>query len=253
MFKLGKLDPKRHPDTLLLDSYLSNSALPPPPEKRAWEYRVSDAIWASSMLGNDEAGCCVEAAAMHWIMAATANTKKPATFTKQNCLDLYSAITGYDSNDPSTDQGTAYTDLFAHWKNVGIKDASGKVHKILGWASIGLDLTKLRQAIDIFGGILIGTIVTQSMEEQFRSGEPWDAPFSGSVLGGHGIPWLGFGRQGQTCITWAKRQQMDTTAPSQIDEAYAVVTQDFVDDKTGLAPNALNMDALMAALKTVAV
>jgi hypothetical protein len=238
----GKKPPKFHPKTLLLRDYLP-AALPSPEAKRAWEYSVSDRTWAASMLGNDQVGNCVIAAMLHYIMAAQANVGKPITFTTQQALDLYSAITGYNPANPSTDQGTAWTDALAYWQTTGCCG-----HKILGWAALDISsLDAIKQGISIFGGVLIGTTITQSMEDQFRNRQPWNTPITGSVLGGHGIPWLGYGRHGQTCITWGSRQQMDQAALSQVDEAYIVVTQDWLDAQ-GKSPSGMDLDTLTANL-----
>ena len=249
MLMLGKKPPKKNLRTLFLPKYTAGM-LPAPPEKRAWEYVIADDAWG--MLGNDTLGLCVEAAVLHYIMAATANTKKPATFTTQQCIDLYSAVTGYDpaqvqpDGSNPTDNGTAWTDMLAYWQKNGVYG-----HFILGWASIPFsDLNAIRQGIDIFGGVLIGTAVTQSMEDQFNSGQPWNAPFDGGVLGGHGIPAFGFGSEGETVVTWGARQPADLTLPSQFDECYVVVTQDFMEN--GVAPNGFNLNALTADLKLIA-
>lgn len=241
----GKKPPKFHPRTLLLRDYLP-PALQAPETKRAWECSVSDRTWAASMLGNDQVGNCVIAAMLHYIMAAQASVGKPVTFTTTQALDLYTAITGYNPANPSTDQGTSWTDALAYWQTTGCYG-----HNILGWAALDISsLDAIRQGISIFGGVLIGTAVTQSMEEQFRHGQPWNAPFSGAVVGFHAIPWLGFGRQGQTCITWASRQQMESAALSQVDEAYVVVTHDWLDAQS-TSPSGLNLDALTAAMNAL--
>jgi hypothetical protein len=249
---LGKLPPKFNRKTLTIHGYLPPGILPPPLEHRAWEYKISDADWALSMLGNDVARDCVIAAILHFIMSATARTNQAATFTTQDAFDLYAAITGWDGVPGSpSDQGTAMTDAMAYMVKTGVKDQQGRLHKWLGWASIKLDLASLRQAIAIFGGILVGTAITQSMMDQFNAGQPWNAPFSGDVLGGHGIPWLGYGREGQTCITWAKRWQMDLNAPEEMDEAYAPITADFLNAQ-GVSPSGFDLAALQADLKALA-
>jgi hypothetical protein len=52
-------------------------------------------------------------------------------------------------------------------------------HKILGWAAPDISsLDAIQQGIAIFGGVLIGTAITQSMEDQFCKGQAWNAPFS---------------------------------------------------------------------------
>lgn len=245
--KLGKLDPKYHPKTLDLLKYFPKLfALPAPPPKKGWEYAVPDETWAGSMLGNDQYGDCVEAMALHYIMGATAQAGTPVTFTTQDALDLYTAITGFNPNDPSTDNGTAITDLLNYWQTTGIKG-----HFINGWASVPINATALNTAIWLFGGVLIGTSVVQSMMDQFDAGQPWNAPFTGDVLGGHGIPILGYGSAGRTCITWGKRQPMDLSAPSLWDEAYVVITDDWLNQASGLAPSGFNYAALQADLQAI--
>lgn len=246
MLKLGKRDPKWHPNTLNILKYhpaLFSTPVAPPPEKRAWEYSVHDSAWAATMLGNDEVGDCVIAAWLHYKMAALANAGRPWTLpTTEEALALYSTVTGYNPADPSTDQGTVWTDMLAYLQKNG---------DILGWASIPLNLNALRNALQTFGGVLIGTPIYQSMEDQFGSGQAWNGPFSGNLLGGHGIPILGYGSEGETCITWGARQQMDLTAPSLFDEMYCVVTNDFM-DAAGKSPSGLNINALWADLKAQA-
>jgi hypothetical protein len=255
--KFGKNPPKFHPKTLLFSDWLPR-ALPTPEQKRAWEYVVSDRNWAASMLGNDTVGDCVIAAMLHYIMAARANIGKPVIFTTDQALKLYSAITGYDpaqtdanGNNP-TDNGTAWTDALAYWQKIGVTLPDGSIDKILGWAALDpTSLPQVRQGISIFGGVLIGTNVTSSMMNQFNAGQPWNPPFSNDSEGGHGIPWLGFGRLGQTCLTWACRQQMSPDALSQVDEGYVVVTEDFINSQ-GQSPSGLILDALEADLKAIA-
>lgn len=144
----GKKPPKFHLKTLLLRDYLPTPLRSEPPEaKRAWEYSVSDRTWAASMLGNDQVGDCVIAAMLHYVMAARASVGNPVTFTTQQALDLYSAITGYDPADPSTDQGTAWTDALAYWQMTGCYG-----HKILGWAPSGLNLDTLAADLKAIAG-----------------------------------------------------------------------------------------------------
>ena len=59
------------------------------------------------MLANDQIGDCVIAMMLHSIedFHLDAGTAVPA-FSDQDAIHLYSAITGYNPNDPSSDQGT---------------------------------------------------------------------------------------------------------------------------------------------------
>lgn len=243
--KLGKKAPVAHPRTLKLSNYLTGAVLPPPPQKTAWEYAIADDKW--EMLGNDAVGDCVIAAMLHYIMAATAHTRKAAMFNTRQAIQLYSAITGYNPADPSTDQGTVMTDAFSYWQSIGLFG-----HKILGWAAIDhTDLNEIKQGINLFGGVLVGTAITESMMAQAQAEEAWNPPYLGAVLGGHAIPWLGYGKLGQTCITWGARLQMSPRAIEEVDEAYVVITEDWLDAQ-GKSPSGLNMDALEADLRTIA-
>jgi hypothetical protein len=190
---------------------------------------------------------------LHYIMAARASAGKPIpAFTTQNALDLYSAITGYNPADPNTDQGTAWTDALAYWQATGVPiPGESEPDKILGWAAF--DYTNpvaLNQAIDLFGASLNGHQVTQSMENQFNASLPWNAPFNGAVLGGHGTPYLGFGRLGRTLITWAARQQTDLSFPSIMDEAYVVVTPSWLSSAQE-TPLGIDVDSLTADLAAI--
>jgi hypothetical protein len=245
--KFGRLPRKFNSRTLLLRDYLPKGGLPTPPQAVGYEYAVSDATWAQSMLGNDSVGDCVEAMALHFIMAAQSNVGSRVTFTSDQAIQLYSAITGYNPSDPSTDQGTAITDLLAYWQSTGIYG-----HKILAWAAVNpSDIAQVRAAAYLFGGLLAGIEVTSGMMTQFSANQPWNAPFTGPVEGGHGIPILGYGRAGQTCITWARRQQCDLNFWQLVDELYVVCTEDWINAQ-GQSPSGLNLEALQADLKLVA-
>lgn len=250
--KYGKLPPKHHPKTLLLENFLSPAALPPPEEKRGWEWQAGIAPNDWGMLGNDMVGDCVIAMALHYLEMVTAIHGIPLTYTTQQALDLYSAITGYDPKQTDTsgfnptDNGTAMTDLFAYWQKTGIYG-----HKIKAWASIKYtDPVKLNQAIDIFGAALVGINVAQSMEDQFQANLPLNAPFKGGSVGGHGIPIPGFGKYGRTCISYGQRWEMDLQAAQQIDEAYVVITPEWL-SKASRTPLGMDMTALDSAIKAI--
>jgi len=248
-FKYGKLPHQGHPKTLRLSKYMGAGVLPPEELKRAWEYVIQDGKWG--MLGNDEVGNCLEATMLHYLDMVTAWTSgAPAGFETQDAIDLYTAITGYNPADPSTDQGTVYTQALAYWQSTGIKG-----HKILGWAEIDYnELGTLHQAISIFGAALIGFNVPQSAETQFDAGEPWNVvePDGGSV-GGHAVPIVGFGAEGQTCITWGQRQQMDLKYPATyFDESYVVITEEWLTAAQKTPIKGFDLSTLESDLKLIA-
>jgi len=224
---------------LRLAKYLA--AVPAPPSKVYWEYKVPLNLWG--MFANDTIGDCTCACIAHMLMLFTAHTGTMVTPTVDQIVAAYSAITGYIPGDPSTDNGAVITDVLNYWRDTGIAG-----HKILGWAAVNqANIQEIEQAIWLFGGVDVGITVYQSMEDQFAAHQPWDHP-SGNVLGGHSIPVFGYGSEGCTGVTWAMLQQMGWSDFEQIcQEAYVVITQDWL-DAAGKAPNGFDLATLQADL-----
>jgi hypothetical protein len=248
--KFGKLPRKFNRKTLLFHDYLKPDAPPPPPRKVYWEYKIPDDAW--NMFGNDTIGDCTCAAIAHMLMLATAHTGALVIPALKDVLAVYSAVTGYDATQTqadgsnATDNGAAITDILQYWQVTGIAG-----HKILGWAEIDpQNRTSLEQAIYLFGGVDCGFNVPQSAMDQNNAGQTWDiVADDGGIVGGHSVPLFGYGALGDTCITWAKRQQLTNAFFAKyFDEVYAVVTQDWINQSTGMAPNSLKLADLVTAL-----
>jgi hypothetical protein len=251
-YKLGRLAPKIHPNTLKFSNYLlKNSALPVPPEKAYWEFRVPD--W--KMLANDQLGDCVLAAFGHMVMNWTAHEGDESIPTDAQIIEAYSAITGYDPSktnqfgDNPTDNGTSMTDGYAYWQNKGVAG-----HKIDGWVSIDWNnIEHVKLAVYLFGGVNPGVNLPQSAMDQFDANMPWDEVAGSPIIGGHSIPVFGYGSQGCTCVSWAKRQPMSWDFfQKQSEELYAAVSLDWV-DKQGIAPSHINLDALRSDLLAIKI
>jgi len=243
-FKFGKLAPKFNKKTLSLSKYVGPLVSVP---KKLWrEYKIPVGGW--TMMANDTVGDCTCAAIGHMVMLFTAHTGTMVTPTDADVLAVYSAVTGYTPSDPSTDQGAAITDILAYWQSTGIAG-----HKILGWVKIGLDPAALQQAMYLFGAVDMGFNVPQSAMDQVNAGQDWDVVTpDGGIVGGHSVPLFGYGSKGYDCTTWGANQKLTTAfADAYMDEAYAVVTQDWIDAASGLAPNQFNLAALQADLKAI--
>lgn len=244
--KLGKLPPKFHPKTLLLSKYLRDTPVPPPPTKRAWEYVIPADGWG--MFGNDTRGDCTCAAKAHILMAVTANNGHMVTPTLDQVIEMYSAVSGYDPVTGANDNGAAMTDVNDYLLKNGL---AGR--KILGWVQINQSNREhFEQCVNLFGACDTGVQLPNSAMEQFNAGKPWDVVSDdGGIDGGHDVPYLGFGSQGETCITWAKEQP--TGIPwfaKYVDEGYGIIWDDWF-DTTGVAPNHFNKDALWADLQAL--
>ena len=252
----GKLPPKDHPKTLLLESILAKTSytLPDPKTKRAWEYAVPDGKW--EMFGNDKVGNCTAASKAHILMAVTANTSTLIVPTLDDVMSLYSGVTGYDPSkyDPATDSnptdtGAAMTDVYDYMMKNGF---AGR--KILGWVKIDhTNRARFELCVELFGACDTGVQLPNSAMDQFNAGENWDVvPNDGGIDGGHDVPYLGYGSEGETCITWARRQPTGLDwFTKYADEGYGILWEDFF-DSAGVAPNKFIRDALWQDLKAMA-
>lgn len=250
-FKLGKKAPKRLMSTPAFGDFLDKATTWPAVAPRGWEYAVPPA--QLEMLGNDTYGDCGPAGAMHLIQIETANSGNPLHGTLQQTLDLYSAVTGFNPNDPNTDQGTVLTDLLTYWRNTGITvtDATGKevVHKILGWAALDISsVPQMRYANDLFGGTYLGINCPQSAEDDTSN---WTFKAGSPISGGHCIDGTGQGSAGGHIISWGMNIPFTWEFMlNYLDEAYCVVSPDWVSAQ-GKSPSGLDLNGLLAAMKAI--
>src|SRR5215468_8854266 len=124
-FKLGKKPARPGAVKFKLANYLVKLKLPTPPQVFGHEGLIG-ANWG--MLGNDQYGDCVWAGAAHETMLWNKEAARAVSFSDKSVLSDYSAATGFDPNDPSTDQGTDMQAAASYRKKTGIRDAKGKRH-----------------------------------------------------------------------------------------------------------------------------
>ena len=240
MHKLGKLG-----------DYLDKANTWPAVKPRGWEYAVApDKL---DILGNDQYGDCAEAGAMHFIQVETANAGNPLHATIQQTLDLYSELTGFNPNDPNTDQGTDLITVLQYWKNTGIKvtDHQGRIvtHKILGWASMDLSsVAQMRYANDIFGGTYLGIRCPQSAEDDTSN---WIYKAGSPIIGGHCVNGAGQGGAGGHIVSWGMSIPYNWSFMlNYLDEGYAIVSESWLNSQ-GESPSGLDLNGLLAAMKAL--
>ena len=196
-YKLGlKPTPK---DKLKLKFKKYSEGLPKPPEAFK-QFDFND--WG--MLGNDQYGNCVFAGAAHETMLYNHEADKDVTFNNDAVLSDYSAVTGFNPNDPSTDQGADMYEAAKYRINTGVHDASGDVHKIDAFADLELDQTEVKQAIYYFTAAPLGVAITQNAQAQFEAKEPWTPEDDDEVEGGHYVPAVGYDDKYVYVVTWGK-------------------------------------------------
>jgi hypothetical protein len=247
--KLGKLAPKFNERTLSFSAFLRPDASFSQPAKLYREYKIPDGDWG--MYGNDQMGDCTCAAKAHRMMLMTAHTGKMFVPDPADIMKAYIDLTGYNPRTGENDTGCAMTDVLQYEQITGI---AGR--KILGWAQIDhKNIDRVKQAMYVFGAVDIGVEFPKSAMSQFGAGKTWSLlSDDGGIDGGHDVPMFGYGAVGDSCVTWGKRQPMTWDwFRKYCDEAYVVITQDWVNEASGLAPNTMNMDALLAALRALRV
>lgn len=202
--KLGKLPARKDAVKFKLTNYLTT--LPTPPAKAGHQNLVLD--W-EGMLGNDQYGDCVLAGAAHETILWNDEAKQSVLFDEKSVLSDYSAVTGFNPNDPNTDQGTDMQVAASYRRKTGVVDASGKRHQVAAYLALTAgDATQLKQAIYLFSNVGIGIKFPKSAMAQFNAGKPWSVVSKSPIEGGHYVPAVGYDSKYVYVVTWGKLQPM---------------------------------------------
>lgn len=203
--KLGKTPARTDSIKFKLSKYIDKSLLPTPPAAFGHETLLG-ANW--SMLGNDKYGDCVWAGAAHETMMWNMMAHHPVTFSDASVLSDYSAVTGFNPNDPSTDQGTDMEKAAAYRRHTGVIDAHGKRHKVGAYLDVKIgDIHEHWIAMYLFGAVGIGIEFPSSAMDQFNEHKPWDVVSHSKIEGGHYVPLVAH-RNNSNCVTWGAVQPM---------------------------------------------
>lgn len=206
--KLGKKSARKDSVTFKLRDYLDLSALPSLPTEFGHEALVRGS-WG--MLGNSEYGDCVWAGAAHETMLWGAEGGQEATFVDASVLSDYSAATGFNQHDPSTDQGTDMQAAASYRRKKGVVDANGRRHKVVAYLSITPgDLVEHLYASYLFGAVGIGIQFPASAMKQFDAGKTWTTVSRSQIEGGHYVPLIAYRGGKLWCVTWGRLQAMTT-------------------------------------------
>lgn len=239
-YKLGKLPAKHDPRTLKLSKYLDTTQLPPIPNKVDWSKEVKQ--WPMAL--NDKIGDCTIAGASHLIQSWTTNEKSPIELSDSIVQEVYSIISGYNPITGENDNGCYLLDVLKYWQNTGIGG-----HKIGAYVKVNpKNINEVVNALYLFGGIYIGVTLPVSAQRQTI----WDVVDNdGGVWGGHCVLIIDANKKGQTeVVTWGDKKTVTWNfLDIYCDEMYAIVSDDWV--LSGLAPNGLKLEELLADLKVV--
>jgi hypothetical protein len=247
---LGKLPAKDGSFPHKFGTLFSASDLPTPPPVFGRVMLIPE--WG--MLGNDQAGNCVECSAAHQNMQwhALAGTPIPQ-FTSKTTLSDYSAATGYVPGQDNTDNGTDMGAFATYWKTTGIIDATGSRHKI----DLSVDISpgntdQIALACFLFDSVDIGVNLPSSAMDQFTNKTPW-APVAGSsLIGGHCVTIIGRNSLGNfICVSWGELQAITPSfLTTYMDQGAVHLSLDQFNSKQ-LNPRGYNLAALTAAASAI--
>lgn len=202
-------------------------------------------ISGGGMLGNDQYGDCVFAANGHIVEQQTAlGQGKEVAVTTAQALAEYTKVTGFNPNDPNTDQGAEVQQGLSDLRSSGLAG-----HKIAMFAEIKTtDMNTVKNAVSEFGVVDIGFNVPNSAMTQFDNGQPWDVVANdGGIDGGHCVIVCGYDSKYLYVYTWNAVQKMTYAFwKKYVEEAWAPISQDWINASTGLDPNKVDMADLGA-------
>lgn len=198
--------------------------------------RVPAESWG--MDGNDNAGDCTLAEVDHTTKATEVAAGNPEVESSADeVLAAYSAITGYDPADPSTDQGAEMQVVRAWWRKHGVT-LGGQKHTIALFAQINhRDLSLVKWACDQFGPVGLGIDFPASAMDQFNAGQPWDVVAGSPIEDGHAISMVGYDQDWVYVLTWGQVQLMSWAFfRAYVEEAWTQLDEEWVNKVSGTDP-----------------
>lgn len=241
LLKLGRNQNDSAKPRLELDTYLNAGELATP---SVVDFASEVVTWP--MYGNDTIGDCTAACVGHQVQAWTCYTGAEVDIPEPDIIQLYSAVSGYDPQTGANDNGATVQDTLTYMRKSGVPVAG---HKILAFAQLK-DLSKIHDALWMFGSVYLGFACPESALEQFDADQPWDVVAHSPIAGGHAVPvqYAGTGNVPYQVVTWGRLQGMTQAFMSKyVEEAWVIITVDWL-DKNGHTPEGLDLQALGADL-----
>jgi hypothetical protein len=168
------------------------------------------------MDGNDTYGDCGVAGLHHGDMCVEYDTGTPVVpVTSDQIVDYYMTYTG------GQDSGVVLADFLKYVKTTGFFG-----HSLAAYAPVKIsDMATLKFAVNAYSYAYTGIVVTQGMMDATNAGKPWTAAnATGTVLGGHCVPIVGYGLDELWIITWGQLQSVAYSAwPIIAEEAWACI------------------------------
>jgi hypothetical protein len=246
--KMGRTRPVPGAIKLSLKDYLNKMVLPAPPSTIDYSAKAMTAL--SDIFCNDRLGCCVISGGYHIVGVTTGNAGTEFTASDTQIVDDYSAITGYNPADPSSDQGTNEADALAFWHKTGFRDGT----KLLGYVSVDSNSpTEVMTALWLFENLMFGLALPDAWISPFpsESGFVWDVAGAPDESNGHCIIATGFDAKGVQIDSWGMLGTVTWAAVKKYCAAkaggqlFALLTPDQLAKGQAKAPNGVAWDQLI--------
>lgn len=192
------------------------------------------------MLRNDTVGDCAIVAILHAQMAWYACNGGHYHPTDDDAISLYSAITGYDPENPFTDRGAYMTDVLAYAETLGMGAARIDAH-----VPIALDPEAIGSTVLVTGGAYLGLRLPLTVK---RASEWTDLTGERGSWGGHAVWVAKVDARGAWVVSWGKLMFASWAfIEKYADEAHAVLCERLWDPGER-GPNGFPHEAIRAEL-----
>lgn len=244
--RLGKHPPKQDPRTLRFGTYTKARTGTPPAKI---DYAKPVRSWP--MMQNDKYPLCACAAAGHMIQQWTADTGKMVVLSDGQVLETYRYFAG-----DNLEAGAHMLDVLKHWRRHGIGQ-----HKVAGFAQLDLrNSDQVKSAVWLFGNCYVGLALPNRIAHAPDPRKvPWsvagqiaNAESAPNLHNGHCVPIMGYDEENLYIVTWGALISMTWEFCSiYMDEAYAVLSTDWISKKSGEAPSGFDLAALESDLRGI--
>lgn len=242
--------------TLRFTDFFDRKVLPTAPEQ-SYVGKSEDV----RMYGNDRYGDCTCAAIAHSVdlRERTARQDDIQLETKE-VLYVYSKVTGFDPDDPSTDNGAYMLDVLNWVRRYGMgAQADGSPHRLVAFAEIDPKSPReWRLASHLFGGVYWGCNLPLTAADQLDAGNRYwrvdtdagNRAEPGS-WGGHAMHSSGYSEGSIVTTTWDQRLRVTWEFLAEYcDEAYITISEDYLREG-GKTREGFDLEQLVNAVEEV--
>ena len=233
--------------------------LPTPPASIDYSGNASTSL--RNIYDNDTLGDCTIASKAHQqgIWTGNADGGTPVVWADSDVIAMYSAISGYQPGNPSTDTGCDPTDVLNYCCTTGFPDGS----KAVGWVEVdATNIALLQTTVFTFESADICVELPDAWISPFPSadGYVWDVTSAGpDPNNGHCFCAIGYNSLGLQVDSWALYGTITYAAlaayciPSQGGAVYVLLSQEMIAAGQVNSPNGFDWATLQADLQAVAM